>query len=57
MSHQPEVVSRQFEEILGDIEATIDAIETASEFPDGHSPRELRIQVSKLQLFNNEVYF
>ena len=55
MSHQPEVVSRQFEEILGDIEATIDAIETASEFPDGHSPRELRIQVSKLQLFNNEV--
>ena len=52
-------MSRRFEEILGDIEAAIDAIEAASEFPEGHSPREVRYeirkQVSKLRLFNSEV--
>ena len=59
MSCRPEVMSRRFEEILGDIEAAIDAIEAASEFPEGHSPCEVRYeirkQVSKLRLFNSEV--
>ena len=61
MSRRPEVMSSRFEEIRGDIETAIDAIEAVSEFPEGHSPRqvryEIRNQVSKLRLFNNEVYF